>query len=86
MSACGASGPQHREDETGRLPRGTVFAAGINGSTETLWDWLHLWLLPLLLPTLVVPALLPMVRSRVKVLGPPTEPGARPDTEGERNG
>jgi hypothetical protein len=30
---------------------------------NTLWDWLHLLLLPLLLPTLVVPALRPVVRA-----------------------
>jgi hypothetical protein len=90
------SGPgQRREDETGRVPRGTVFAAaglafaivlwggygrdwawtGINGSTATLWDWLHLWLLPLLLPTLVVPALLLLVRSRVTIVVPPGASG-----------
>jgi uncharacterized membrane protein len=34
---------------------------------NTLWDWLHLLLLPLLLPTLVVPALMPMARRGVVV-------------------
>lgn len=32
---------------------------------NTLWDWLHLLLLPLLLPTLVVPALRPMLTTGV---------------------
>lgn len=36
---------------------------------NTLWDWLHLLLLPLLLPTLVIPALRPMAIER---LTPPT--------------
>jgi putative effector of murein hydrolase LrgA (UPF0299 family) len=30
---------------------------------NTLWDWLHLLLLPLLLPTLIVPALMPMATA-----------------------
>jgi hypothetical protein len=30
---------------------------------NTLWDWLHLLLLPLLLPTIVVPALMPMATA-----------------------
>lgn len=32
-------------------------------SGNTLWDWLHLLLLPLLLPTVVVPALMPMAKA-----------------------
>jgi hypothetical protein len=32
---------------------------------NTLWDWLHLLLLPLLLPLVVVPALLPMAQARM---------------------
>jgi hypothetical protein len=41
---------------------------------NTLWDWLHLLLLPLLLPTVVVPALMPVAKARmVKVAG--DEPG-----------
>lgn len=35
---------------------------------NTLWDWLHLLLLPLLLPTLVVPALRPVASSRMLVV------------------
>ncbi len=30
---------------------------------NTLWDWLHLLLLPLLLPTLIVPAVMPMATA-----------------------
>ncbi len=41
---------------------------------NTLWDWLHLFLLPLLLPTVVVPALRPMARAGVEAADPP-EPG-----------
>ena len=36
---------------------------------NTLWDWLHLLLLPLLLPTVIVPALTPMAMGRVTVVG-----------------
>jgi hypothetical protein len=32
---------------------------------NTLWDWLHLLLLPLLLPIVVVPALVPRAQSRM---------------------
>ncbi len=32
---------------------------------NTLWDWLHLLLLPLLIPTIVVPALMPAARAGV---------------------
>jgi hypothetical protein len=39
---------------------------GINGATATLWDWLHLLLLPLLLPTVVVPLMMPVAMSRVQ--------------------
>lgn len=35
---------------------------------NTFWDWLHLWLLPLLIPALVVPALRPRAMSGVVVL------------------
>ncbi|MGH2876625.1 MAG: hypothetical protein ACRDNJ_10810 [Solirubrobacteraceae bacterium] len=38
---------------------------------NTLWDWLHLLLLPLLLPTVVVPALMPMAKAS----GSPVEAG-----------
>jgi hypothetical protein len=36
---------------------------------NTLWDWLHLLLLPLLLPTVIVPALSPIAMGRVTVVG-----------------
>jgi len=36
---------------------------------NTLWDWMHLLLLPLLLPTVIVPALTPMAIGRVVVVG-----------------
>ncbi len=32
---------------------------------NTLWNWLHLLLLPLLIPLVVVPALIPMARARM---------------------
>ncbi len=32
---------------------------------NTLWDWLHLLLLPLLIPILVVPALMPIAKAGV---------------------
>ena len=38
---------------------------GVNGRTATLWDWLHLLLLPLLLPTVVVPAVRPLLTAGV---------------------
>ena len=41
---------------------------GINGQTATLWDWLHLLLLPLLVPLVLVPALTPMAVGRVTQL------------------
>lgn len=45
---------------------------------NTLWDWLHLMLLPLLLPTVIVPALLPVASSRmILVEEPEAEPAAQ---------
>jgi len=41
---------------------------GINGRTATLWDWLHLLLLPLLVPTVVVPSLRSLAMARVELL------------------
>jgi hypothetical protein len=32
---------------------------------NTVWDWLHLLLLPLLVPVVIVPALKPMVTARL---------------------
>jgi hypothetical protein len=37
---------------------------------NTLWDWLHLLLLPLLLPTVVVPLMMPAAMSRVQFVRP----------------
>jgi hypothetical protein len=42
-------------------------------SGNTLWDWLHLLLLPLLLPTVIVPALRPVASSRVEVVDAPSD-------------
>ena len=73
---------------------------GINGTTATLWDWLHLLLLPLLLPTLVVPLMMPIATSRLDLVRParapaeaadavqpPTAPeeGVSPDPESRRS-
>jgi len=41
---------------------------GINGGTATLWDWLNLLFLPLLLPTVILPALKPIATGRVVYL------------------
>ena len=38
---------------------------------NTLWDWLHLMLVPLLLPTVIVPALAPVASSRMIVVEEP---------------
>jgi hypothetical protein len=54
---------------------------------NTVWDWLHLLLLPLLVPAVIVPALRPMVAERVRARAeedrPATELGEedRPATE-----
>ena len=45
---------------------------------NTLWDWLHLLLLPLLLPTVIVPALSPLAMARVTTAG--DEKGATAST------
>jgi hypothetical protein len=47
---------------------------------NTLWDWLHLLLVPLLLPTIVVPLMVPMATSRVQFLEPP-KPREPPEPE-----
>lgn len=41
---------------------------------NTLWDWLHLLLLPLLLPTVVVPSLTPLAKARLQPGETPDEP------------
>ena len=43
---------------------------------NTVWDWLHLLLLPLLVPVAIVPMLTPMALAR---LGVETEPAAAPE-------
>jgi hypothetical protein len=52
---------------------------------NTLWAWLHLLLLPLLLPTVIVPSLTPGARARMvpKVTGDESEPaGSEPSLDG----
>ena len=62
------------------LAAGCAFAAVVLGGylanwkwtgfrDNTMWDWLRLLLLPLLIPTVVVPALKPLAMSGVTVLG-----------------
>ncbi len=50
---------------------------------NTLWDWLHLLLLPLLLPTLIVPALIGVTAARLVIAEEERESdvatGAEPD-------
>jgi hypothetical protein len=49
---------------------------------NTLWNWLNLLLLPLLLPTVILPALTPMATRHVVYLdkdGNPIDPGAEHD-------
>lgn len=46
---------------------------------NTVWDWLHLLLLPLLVPVVIVPALRPVLMERMGALDdgtPPLEPDA----------
>jgi hypothetical protein len=61
---------------------------------NTLWDWLHLLLLPLLLPIVVVSFLVPMAQARTVAIesagsgqGPDSGegPGAAPDTPARPN-
>ena len=46
---------------------------------NTLWNWLHLLLLPLLLPTVIVPAVRPLARARMVPVAeqPPPGPASR---------
>jgi hypothetical protein len=46
---------------------------------NTLWDWLHLLLLPLLLPTVVVPLLMPVATSHVDFVRPRGAPADAAD-------
>jgi hypothetical protein len=45
---------------------------------NTLWDWLHLLLLPLLLPTVIVPRLLPRMEATMIIV---KEPAGDPEQE-----
>jgi uncharacterized membrane protein len=48
---------------------------------NTLWDWLHLLLLPVLIPVVVVPALVPMARKRMVILESDQTPGQQPEAD-----
>lgn len=50
---------------------------------NTIWDWLRLLLLPLLIPTVVVPALKPLAMAGVTVIGESTAEGEQPSAETE---
>jgi hypothetical protein len=45
---------------------------------NTLWDWLHLMLLPLLVPVVLVPILTPRAMARMGIVKPEPEPSAPP--------
>ncbi|HEY5429145.1 MAG TPA: hypothetical protein VIK04_08500 [Solirubrobacteraceae bacterium] len=45
---------------------------------NTVWDWLHLLLLPLLVPVVIIPVLRPMALARLGVVDEPPEPTATP--------
>jgi hypothetical protein len=51
---------------------------------NTLWDWLHLLLLPLLLPTVIVPRLLPRIEATMIIVEDPEgqTQGEKPVTSG----
>jgi hypothetical protein len=49
---------------------------------NTVWDWLHLLLLPLLVPAVIVPALRPMVDERVRARAEEHRSAAAPAEEG----
>jgi hypothetical protein len=48
---------------------------------NTLWDWLHLLLLPLLLPTVVVPALMPRATAGLIIVDDDDSGAAEPDPD-----
>jgi hypothetical protein len=50
---------------------------GFTGNTA--WDWLHLLLLPLLLPLVIVPALKPMAEAHVELIDEPQYRSRDPD-------
>lgn len=47
---------------------------------NTLWDWLHLLILPLLVPTVVIPALKPLATPESEAEPEPSTASADPDT------
>ena len=66
-----------RHHTVGALAGGVLFVVVVLGGYlgdwdwtgfrgNTLWDWMHLLLLPLLLPTVVVPRLTPLARARLQ--------------------
>jgi hypothetical protein len=48
---------------------------------NTLWDWLHLLLLPLLLPTIVVPAVMPKATAGLIIVDGDDSRTAEPDPD-----
>ncbi len=52
---------------------------------NTLWDWLHLLLLPLLLPTVIVPRLAPKMKATLIVVeeDKPAQAGPAPPEPAE---
>jgi len=52
---------------------------------NTLWNWMNLLFLPLLLPTVIVPALMPIALARVVYLDERGNPIAAPDVEAKRS-
>lgn len=52
---------------------------------NTLWDWLHLLLLPLLLPTVVAPALTPLMLGRIAYLDENGRPVTPPQADDARD-
>ncbi|HWF50349.1 MAG TPA: hypothetical protein VG294_06850, partial [Solirubrobacteraceae bacterium] len=57
---------------------------GFHGNTA--WDWLHLLLLPLLLPTVVVPALMPLATAGVVYVKEEAPSESAPEPEPEPTG
>lgn len=53
---------------------------------NTLWDWLHLLLLPLLLPAVVVPAMMPKVKAGVTLVPPAQQPAPPSETQRSADG
>ncbi len=84
-----------REAWTGRHTSVAVIAAAVFGllvlagylvpwswtgfTGNTLWDWLHLLLLPLLIPIVLVPTLVPMARARMVAVESEAAPAEEPE-------